>query len=90
MDRHRLGKFVLTPNPNNARVVAHVFVTSQGDALATGYAAGGPGSGGDIKVPDGGSTIALLGFALLGMVVVAGVIAALTTGVWLNKKIPDK
>ncbi len=57
---------VLKANKGGSTVAAHIFVTSSpayqtNGAVVTGYAANGS------PVPDGGSTIALLGFALLGV-----------------------
>jgi hypothetical protein len=61
---------VLTPNAQNASVAAHIFVTlfpanSSNSALATGFAANG-----GAVIPDGGTTVMLLGVALgaLGVV----------------------
>ena len=57
---------VLAPNEGESSVAAHIFVEGDGGALLTGFAADGnqlpPQS-----IPDGGSTIALLGFAFLGI-----------------------
>jgi hypothetical protein len=55
---------VLAANSNGFLAAAHIFVTespanASNTALATGYAANGPGT-----VPDGGSTVLLLGAAL--------------------------
>jgi len=66
---------VLTANGNGALAAAHIFVaTIRADgkvyqvdgALATGFAA----NGGSVSIPDGGTTVMLLGMALgaLGMV----------------------
>jgi hypothetical protein len=61
---------VLTLNNNNTRAASHIFVTTypanaSNSALATGYAAEGGAT-----VPDGGTTVMLLGMALgaLGVV----------------------
>ena len=68
---------VLAKNASGYYVGAHIFVTSEpananNGALATGFAVdgstgGGGGGGGGGGVPDGGSTIALLGFGLVGI-----------------------
>lgn len=59
---------VLT-NPNGYYVAAHIFVIGVGDALSTGFASGNSGhpGGGSTQVPDGGTTVALLGFAIAGI-----------------------
>jgi hypothetical protein len=55
---------VLTANNDGFFVAAHIFVeTAAGANPATGYA----GDGGGRQVPDGGSTVALLGTGLLGL-----------------------
>lgn len=61
---------VLVANANGAFIGAHIFVTTNPadannplGALATGYAA----NGGAQNIPDGGSTVALLGLAMLGI-----------------------
>ncbi len=51
---------VLAPNAGGSHVAAHIFVIGTDGALATGYAADGS------QVPDGGSTMALLGLAMVG------------------------
>ena len=59
---------VLKANSNGNTVAAHIFVTTfpanqSNGASSTGFAAGGTPR----SVPDGGSTITLLGFALVGV-----------------------
>jgi hypothetical protein len=67
---------VLT-NPNGYYVAAHIYVIGVGDALATGYASGNTGDdGGTPQVPDGGMTVALLGFAIAGIGMACRKIAA--------------
>lgn len=58
---------VLTAAPDGSLIAAHIFVATDpanasNDALNTGYAADGP-----VPVPDGGSTVALMGLAFLGI-----------------------
>ena len=59
---------VLLANSGGSLAEAHIFVTSypanaQNGALATGFAANGT----EGSVPDSGTTVALLGFALVGI-----------------------
>jgi hypothetical protein len=63
---------VLTANSNGFFVAAHIFVAAfpanpNAGALATGFAGDGLGT-----VPDGGSTVLLLGVALIGVALVRG------------------
>jgi hypothetical protein len=58
---------VLIANGSGYSVAAHVFITSN-PTVTTGYAANGsPGYDDTPQFPDGGSTVALLGMALLGV-----------------------
>ena len=62
---------VLTPNAGGFSVAAHIYVTADpaklaNGALATGYAVNGAPGSGD-QIPDGGTTMALLGSALAGL-----------------------
>jgi hypothetical protein len=63
---------VLTPNSDGNSVAAHIFITSSpadasNGAIVTGFATDGTPS-----VPDGASTVALLGMAMLGLGSVRG------------------
>jgi hypothetical protein len=63
---------VLTANSQGFSVAAHIFVAAfpadpNAGALATGFAGDGLGT-----VPDGGSTVLLLGVALIGVALVRG------------------